>query len=323
MELKPSHFKLLIAVAEHQSISKAAESLHISQPAVSKRILDLEKSLGIPLLDRTSRQIVPTKFGEAVIRSGKSMLAELNRIEIEIEHLKEEVRSSVVVGTFPMFAAYLVPTAVNRMLATRDDVFVHVVEDSHFHIMSELRAGNLDFVVGAFVVDLDPELVEEVLFHDRWHAIVRSNHPLVENHDLTLQELARWEWVVPPRHFPAYRQWRNVFLSAGIDPPRHRIETTSAGTVRTTLLQTDQIGYLTQQNFNLEIDAGILMPLPVELHTTSRAFGITRRARGKPAEAALDLMEHIRNVAAEVTAHRTSARFETSRRPEMLITSST
>ena len=301
MELKLGHLRFLISVAKHKNISKAAEELHISQPAVSKRILDLEKSLGVPLLDRSSRQIVPTRFGDAVIRSGKSILAELNRIELELEHLERDAKSSVVVGTFPMMAAYLLPTAITRLIGERDDFFVSVIEDNHFQLLSELRSGRLDFVVGAFSVDADPELVEEVLFYDRWHAIVRKDHPLIGKPDLSIRELANWEWIVPGTQFPAHRQWRNVFLSEGIDVPPHRVETTSAGTLRMMLLESDRIGYLTRQNFNLEIESELLAALPVELPATSRAFGISRRARGALAEPAQKLIGYIREVAAEMT----------------------
>lgn len=301
MELKLGHLRFLISVAKHKNISKAAEELHISQPAVSKRILDLEKSLGVPLLDRSSRQIVPTRFGEAVIRSGEAILAEMNRIELELQHLERDAKSSVVIGTFPMMAAYLVPTAITRFIRDHDDLFVSVVEDNHFQLLSELRSGRLDFVVGAFAVDSDPELIEEVLFYDRWHAIVRKDHPLVGKPDLTIRELAKWEWVVPAKQFPAHRQWRNVFLSEGIDVPPHRIETTSAGTLRMMLLESDRIGYLTSQNFNLEIQTGLLASLPIELPTTSRAFGISRRARGTSSESAQKLIEYIREVAAEMS----------------------
>jgi LysR family transcriptional regulator of gallate degradation len=119
---------------------------------------------------------------------------------------------------------------------------------------------------------------------------------------LTLGDLRTAAWILPPRDVNAHQQWRNAFILAGIEPPRHCVETASLAAARALLLSSDGVALLAQQVVELEKRLGLLTVLPIELPSTTRAIGITTRARAALPEVAGRLIANIRDVAMQYVA---------------------
>lgn len=298
-----AQIQVLVAVAEHGSVTGAAKTLNVTQPAVTKRIRELERALGVPLIERAGRGVVTTRFGEAFLRHGRAALAEIARASDAMSELRDAPEAVIHVGALPNAAYGLVPMAVAQMLEKSPHAVVSIVEGTLDPLISALRRGKLDIVVGALIdKDLGQDLAVETLFHDRLHVATRRGHPLADRVGLTLDDLRTVAWILPPRDVNAHRQWRNAFIFAGIEPPRYCVETASLAAVRALLLSSDGVALLAQHVVELEKRMGLLTVLPIELPSTTRAIGITTRARGALPETAGKLIASIRDVAMQYVA---------------------
>ena len=108
--------QVLAAVVEFGSVTKAAKFLNVTQPAVTKRIRELEKDLGVQLIERSGRGIVTTRFGDAFLRHGRAILAEIARASEAMAELRNAPETEVRVGALPNAAYGLVPAAVALLL---------------------------------------------------------------------------------------------------------------------------------------------------------------------------------------------------------------
>ena len=294
---------MLAAVVEFGSVTKAAKFLNVTQPAVTKRVRELEKDLGVQLIERSGRGIVTTRFGDAFLRHGRAILAEIARASEAMAELRNAPETEVRVGALPNAAYGLVPAAVALLLQETPRAIVSIVEGTLDPLMSALRQGKLDMVVGALTEeDRGQDLSVEALFHDQLLVAARSGHPLAKRSGLTLGDLSTASWILPPHEVQAHRLWRNAFLLAGFEPPRHCVETASLAAVRTLLLSSNGIALLAQEVIEVEKQLGLLTVLHIDLPSTTRTIGITTRARAALPNIAHKLMVNIRNVATEYAA---------------------
>lgn len=279
MHLKLQDIEVLIAFSEHQSVSRAADALFLTQPAVTKRIRRLEESLGLSLIDRSGARPVLTASGEALIAHGRAASAELQRAGVELATLQEFKSNYLSIGALPWAAADLVPRAVNALLNVLPQVLVTVTENSIEYLLRDLERGSIDIIVGPLHYTEAPDwVIEKPLLNYSLMALCRPTHPFASSETLSLADLKDQEWIVPPRGLRAHSRWRNAFLEQGIAPPPFHIETISTPVIRSLLLESDRIGAVSTAPFANEIALGLLCNLDVQLATTTRTVGTMRRA---------------------------------------------
>src|SRR5262245_25657826 len=108
---KPRHLRLLVALDDIRHLGKVAASINVSQPAVSKALGELERGLGLKLFERTARGLVPTAYGECLIRHARVMLGELAQARDELRGLASGSSGSIRIGVLATAALELVPRA--------------------------------------------------------------------------------------------------------------------------------------------------------------------------------------------------------------------
>ncbi|MEX0368294.1 MAG: LysR substrate-binding domain-containing protein [Ruegeria sp.] len=268
--LKLKQLRLLVAVGEQHSILHAAQSLHISQPAATKLIKDLELDFGVQLFDRTNRGMVPTVFGKALIRHGKLILAQISHAAQELDDLNEGNGGRVVVGTLLAASAEFLPRVMQRLLTEKPELVVKLVEGTNEVLMPALRAGEVDLVVGRLPVHRHrSEIVQERLFDERVICVARAGHPA---HDLPAPELAdlmAYPWILPPAETTLRRQLDQIFVGAGGDAPRFPVESVSYLTNRSLLVSSDMLAIMPAHVPTCDIEAGLLrqvnwtVPIPI------------------------------------------------------------
>jgi DNA-binding transcriptional LysR family regulator len=146
--LKLRQLRLLVAVGQYGSIQHAARELRISQPAATKLIKDLELDFEVRLFDRTNRGVIPTAHGDALIRHGKLILAQVSNAAQELDDLSEGSSGRVVIGTLLAAAPELLPRAIETLLDERPRVAIKVVEGTNDVLMPALFAGEIDMIIG-------------------------------------------------------------------------------------------------------------------------------------------------------------------------------
>jgi DNA-binding transcriptional LysR family regulator len=190
------HLRVFREVARLGSLSAAAESLAYSQPAVSQQMAALERSAGMPLLERTTRGVTLTDAGDALLRHAEAILAEQTLAERELEAIAGLRGGRARMASFPTAGAALVPAAVSLFSARYPDVQLSVLEAEPEESVPMLRAGELEVAIVGTVLATEGfgALYEGIDLHhlldEPRYAILPSEHRLGRRKRLRLADLA-------------------------------------------------------------------------------------------------------------------------------------
>lgn len=301
MEHNFRRLKALIAVSETHSVARAARALHISQPAVTKSIRELERDAGSTLFDRTAGGMVPTAAGAAFIRHAKLAFAELSLADAEIAALNGNGNGRVTVGALPFARTRLVPLAVTRLTSRHPDLQVTIADGEFSSMIEPLRSGDIDFIVGALRADgLVRDLTQETLFRDPLAVVTRKGHPWASQSRLTRAHLQDAAWVLPPTGAPMRQLFEDYLRRNKLPLPSRIIETPSLVSMRAILMESDRLGVISRHRVFYELQAGQLTALPLNLRKTARPIGLILRANKALSPAAGLLLKAVRQAAREV-----------------------
>jgi DNA-binding transcriptional LysR family regulator len=237
------------SVLESGSFVRAANSMSLTQPAVTKAIFDLESVLGAPLFERSNRGVTPTEFGVVVGRRVKSLISELRDMTEEVNTFRTGEAGHVIVGTLIAGAAKLLPRAIVRLREKAPSVFVTVREGTPGHLFPALATGDLDIVVGRIPEQELPlahafPLTHEALFSESFCAVVGHKNPLVQRDDIQLLDLMNAQWILPLPESPAHNAAQRLFRNAGLPVPAARTHSLSILTNIGILLETEMIALM-------------------------------------------------------------------------------
>ena len=277
--LKLRQLRLLVAVATHGNIQNAARSLSISQPAATKMIQDLELDFEVKLFERTNRGVVPTVFGETLIRHGKLIFAQISNAAQELDDLSKGNAGRVVVGTLLAASTGLLPTAIEILLAERPNVAIKIIEGTNELLMRGLLSGEIDMVVGRLPSHRHRNKIrQEKLFEDRILAIVGPQHPLAGKTGVSFVQTKPFGWILPPLETTLRRQADQFFIGQQQYVPAIAIESVSYLTNRALLQSCELIGLLPAEVVAHDIRNGHLRQLDWAVPFGQGPIGISLRA---------------------------------------------
>ena len=192
--LKMRHVLLLAAIDEQKSLHKAAAALHMTQPAATRLLGDLEATLELKLFLRTSRGLTPTAHGASLIRHARLMLGTLDHARAELSAISDGAAGRIVMGTLLVVAPVLVPQALALFKRGNPRVTVEVQEGTLAALLPQLARGAIDLVVGRLTSDFDSEgLRFEACYAEPMCVVVGRAHPLAGKSGLKLADLAERE----------------------------------------------------------------------------------------------------------------------------------
>ena len=298
--LKTRHLVLLVELGRHGSIMHAAQAANLTQPAASKLLGELEHALGVPLFERLPRGVEPTWYGKVLIRRAGAALAEMDAAHQEVMELQSGMRGRVAVGAILTPASMLVPQAVSLLKSRHARINVSVDVDSSKQLVERLRSGDLDIVIGRII---DSAVAAELSFEpitDEPHClIVRKGHPLLEAGDITLAELARQTWIVPPAGSIVRDRITALFLSRGLDFPEETVSTMAIPVTNSLLMGSDMVAPMAVELVQPYLDSGLLAVLPVDLNLRMDVYGIITRRQHQLSPAAEAMLATLRELAAQ------------------------
>lgn len=191
------HLQAFVAIAETGSFSAAAERLHLTQPAISKRIALLEEQLKSPLFDRIGRQIALTQAGQVLLSKAVLILSEVTAAQRAIADLKGEVEGKLSIATSHHVGLHYLPPFL-REFSTQ---FPQVKLDLHFldseQAYYEILQGRFDLAIITLALEQDTRLKSHNLWHDQLHFVAAPTHPLAAQQNLQLADLSRHPAVMP------------------------------------------------------------------------------------------------------------------------------
>ena len=295
--LKLKQLRLLIAVGAHCNIRSAARELNISQPAATMILKELELDFEVALFERGNRGVTPTIYGDTLIRHAKLILAQVSHASQELGDIGEGRSGRVVVGTLLAASSHLLPRAIEILLTERPDVSIKVVEGTNEVLMPALRTGDIDMVVGRLPTYRHrDDLLQDKLFDEPVHAVVRASHPLANTPLLTFEGLKPYPWIIPPLETTLRRQLDQFFMSKDQYAPPMTIESISYLTNRTLLQVRDFIGIIPAHVAAQDIANGGLARLDWDVPFGNGPIGISYRKGGRLSPASLALLNALRMV---------------------------
>ncbi|MFK7885415.1 MAG: LysR substrate-binding domain-containing protein [Gammaproteobacteria bacterium] len=276
--LKLRQLRLLVAVGQFGSIQNAARELQISQPAATKLIQDLELDFEVKLFERTNRGVIPTAYGETLIRHGKLIIAQVSNAAQELDDLSEGSSGRVVVGTLLAAAPSLLPRAIEAVLKDRPKVAIKVVEGTNDALVPALFSGEIDMIVGRLPAYRHrTKLVQETLMDDRIVAVCGAQHPLANKRTVSFKRLKPFDWILPPLETTLRRQVDQFFMSQDQYVPGMVIESVSYLTNRSLLRTRDLVGLMPHQVVAADLGKGLIAKIGWDVPFGQSPVGISYR----------------------------------------------
>lgn len=225
LRLKDLH--TLQTVAEAGSMAKASERLALSQPAISKAISDMERTLGAPLLDRSSRGVELTECGRLLVERGRVIFDEMRQGILDIEHLSDASRGEVRIGTSEA-ASVLVSQIICRLTRKYPRITYYVLVSDSDTLVRGLRERTLDVLVTRWAPSLvADDLAAEVLYKAALAVMANRHHPLVNRDTLELVDLMEQQWALSPPSSVLGRMVADVFRRRKLALPSAVVSTIS------------------------------------------------------------------------------------------------
>ena len=187
---------VLLAVAEHQSFSAAAQALHTVQSNVSAHLSHLEREMGATLIDRARRCLTPE--GQVVADRARRIQLELQAISDELASMRSNLTGTVTVGVIGTTAQWIVPLLLDEMNRLHPRLEVVVLDATTTSLVPLLIQNRLDLAVVNLPVD-EPDIETEDLFSEDRVVIAPEGHELARHDRVDLTELAQYEILLPPK----------------------------------------------------------------------------------------------------------------------------
>lgn len=271
-----------LALAEAKHFNKAADSIGLTQSALTQSISKLEKDLGLQLFVRSKTGSILTDHGRRLNDHAKVITGQFEAAKTELNARAQQQQSEISIGVIQSLGDEIMIKAVAMFQATYPDYNVKIIKDWSADLAVLLAEGNIDF---AFLSDHFlprdmPEIKREPLFKDHIQVVVGEKHPLYSHRNLKLADLSVHQWVavsISP-DWPEFLV--RLFTSADLRPPRHVVRTNSM-TLATTLIHGGSaIGIVSPKLFHSSIrDTEPVRYFTVPEIEQERQFSICRRAR--------------------------------------------
>lgn len=293
--LKTRQLLLLIALDDHRNIHRAAEALHMTQPAASKQLKDLEEMLDVSLFDRLPRGMEPTIYGESMIRHARRALTSLSLAHDDIVALRSGLAGQVEIGVIMTAAMGLMPRAIARIKRQAPLLRIGVHLEQSNVLLDRVQRGTLDFMIGRILEkENSANLQYEELTEEPTCAVARIGHPLLQRDDLRLEDIAPYPWILPPQASILRHRFDMMFRRAGIEPPVNVVDTTALLLITALLQQTDSLHVMPTEVARYYASLDVVGILPIELPCKMDAFGIIRQQDALPSPGAELLLEAVR-----------------------------
>ncbi|EBR2773814.1 LysR family transcriptional regulator [Salmonella enterica] len=271
------HIHTFVAVAQQGTLGRAAETLNLSQPALSKTLNELEQLTGTRLFERGRLGAQLTVPGEQFLTHAVKVLDALNTAGQALNR-KEDASADVVrVGALPTAALGILPAAIGRFHQQQKSTSLQVATMNNTMLLAGLKSGEIDLGIGRMS---DPELMGglnyELLFLESLKLVVRPGHPLLQE-TITLSRVMEWPVVVSPKGTVPRQNAEALLQSQGCKMPAGCIETLSASLSRQLTVDYDYVWFVPSGAVKEDLRQATLVSLPVPTQSAGEPIGILTR----------------------------------------------
>lgn len=271
------HLHTFVAVAQQGTLGRAAETLNLSQPALSKTLNELEQLTGTRLFERGRLGAQLTLVGEQFLTHAVKVLDALNSAGQALNR-KEGLNNDIVrIGALPTAALGILPTVIGQFHKQQKDITLQVATMNNTMLLAGLKSGEIDIGIGRMS---DPELMSglhyELLFLESLKLVVRPGHPLLQE-TVTLSRVMEWPVVVSPKGTVPRQNAEALLQSQGCKMPAGCIETLSASLSRQVTVDFDYVWFVPSGAVKDDLRRGVLTALPIATQGAGEPIGILTR----------------------------------------------
>ncbi|HHI3756398.1 TPA: LysR substrate-binding domain-containing protein [Klebsiella quasipneumoniae] len=271
------HLHTFVAVAQQGTLGRAAETLNLSQPALSKTLNELEQLTGTRLFERGRLGAQLTLVGEQFLTHAVKVLDALNSAGQALNR-KEGLNNDIVrIGALPTAALGILPTVIGQFHKQQKDITLQVATMNNTMLLAGLKSGEIDIGIGRMS---DPELMSglhyELLFLESLKLVVRPGHPLLQE-TVTLSRVMEWPVVVSPKGTVPRQNAEALLQSRGCKMPAGCIETLSASLSRQLTVDFDYVWFVPSGAVKDDLRRGVLTALPIATQGAGEPIGILTR----------------------------------------------
>lgn len=286
MPFDPKQLRGFLSIAESGSIGMAARAINITQPALSRMIRNLEERHGVRLFERTTKGVILTQAGEALLPYARMLLFELEGAADELRAVKGLSKGVARVGAVAAVVRTILAPSIGRLHAVAPNLQVKVVEAHDDILFSALVGNEIDLVIASnSVAAAEVEIVAECDLHDTAVVICSGDNPLADAAP-TARDILPGKWVLPPLHTTPRRLVEDIVARHGLPRPNVVIEAAAHTTMMACVACTDVVTCLTIPVVKNALRDGMLKKLDIPEFTFSRRFFLYKRAKGILAPAA-------------------------------------
>jgi DNA-binding transcriptional LysR family regulator len=240
MQIDFRQLRQFLAVVELKSFTAAAERLHMTQPALTRSVQQIEERFGVKLIERGSKTFDLTPFGHMLAERARLIEQEFAHIDSEMAALKSGETGTLRIGTGVSAIGYL-PNALAGFREQRPNVSVRVTVDSMDSNVAALLRGDLDLICTAIEFPRHPTLKSERLLEVGNVVIASKSHPLADRGKLTPKDLHAYPWATFRSDELARARLGAYFAASELDPPRLGFETNNLEILFAMLARSDYL----------------------------------------------------------------------------------
>lgn len=293
--IKQRHLQCLVEVARAGSLTRAAEVLCVTAPAVSKTLKELDELVGVELFDRAKPGMVLSAAGEVFATHARQSVEVLQRGMREVVEMATTGAQVLRVAVLPAVAEVLLPTVLAALDRRIRLARIEVIGGTNSQALALLRHGEVDLVLGRLAGGSEMNgLAFEHLFDDEWLFAARAGHPLLAMGDRQLTNLADWPLVVPPRGTVTREEFDRHMAAAGLTRLPRLIETIYLSVGRQMAMSSDAVWLVSALVAREALAAGALQPLFTNRPGLLGPIGITTRPDSVQSAAVQQFMAVVR-----------------------------
>ena len=280
MALEPRQLRAFLAIVNTGSLGRAAQSLHLTQPALSRVVKQMKSQLRVQLFERRTTGMELTTFGKALLPYATHLTEEADLAIEEINVRLGLGRGTVRVGTVASAAVVVLPALLERFHKDWPKLQLQITEAVEDQLAAALVNNDVDVVLSGSIPETE-EIVQvcEHRHRDRSVVIAAVTHPVHERRKVTLADLLELQWAMPSIDAEPRKRFDALILRLGGKPPHIAVETRSLATVKAVVAQTRYLSWLPEPLFAAEQAAGLIRPVRCDELVMPRRFFIYRRRR--------------------------------------------
>jgi DNA-binding transcriptional LysR family regulator len=298
MEIGLRHLSCFVAVAQERTLAAAAQRLHVSQPAVSKTLSDLERLARCQLVERGRAGTRLTQAGEEFLSYAAEATRAVDAAAVALSPPRTVTPPVLTVASLYTVAGGLLAQALARLRPGHPGARVAVRVSHNPELLAAVKSGEADLGVGRMA---EPDMMRgvsfELLYAESLAVVVRPGHPLRRRAAVSPRDLLGFPLVIPEAGTAPRLQAEAIFTASGTTFDAGYTQTQSSSLARSLAVLSDAIWITPRRAVQLDLDNGWLAAIGVPVPAATEPVGILTRGSVRPGELATELMSILRELA--------------------------